>query len=346
MSNATSNNMSSEKAADQGHNIQDSSPFTPSAHRRSRKKYVPSAPLGPNDAIGEGDSRIIYDLNLPSDAFELIRDEVKWQKMYHLSGEVPRLVAVQGAVQPDNSIPIYRHPADESPPLLSFTKTVDVLREAVEKILGHPLNHVLIQLYRDGQDRISEHSDKTLDIVRGSYICNVSLGAERVMTLRTKVSAKAEKQADSNVAKDSDPERQSQRVPLPHNSLFILGENTNKVWLHGIRPDKRPESTKTPEELAFNGQRISLTFRNIGTFINPEADTIWGQGAVSKTKENAQEVIHGECVETEGMIRAFGQENQRNDFNWDANYGRGFNVVNFVTKASPKLSPSEDQQSS
>jgi alkylated DNA repair dioxygenase AlkB len=42
---------------------------------------------------------------------------------------------------------------------------------------------VLIQLYRTGADYISEHSDKTIDVVRGSRIVNVSLGARRTMTL-------------------------------------------------------------------------------------------------------------------------------------------------------------------
>ncbi|KAK2747980.1 hypothetical protein FQN57_001571 [Myotisia sp. PD_48] len=304
-------------------------------HRRipsqSREKLIRKQKLShpitlvPGDGIGTGDSKIIYDLNLPSDIFQTLRSEVNWQKMYHLSGAVPRLVAVQGAVQPDGSIPIYRHPADESPALYPFTTAVDQIRFVVETLLGHPLNHVLIQLYRDGEDKISEHSDKTLDIVRGSNICNVSLGAQRAMTLRTKADAKG------------DSGRQSQRVPMPHNSLFILGEETNRKWLHGIRQDKRPENTKSPEERAFNGERISLTFRHIGTFMNPETNTIWGQGALSKSEAGAREIIHGESSETERMIRAFGRENQQSDFNWDEHYGQGFDVVNFVTTSTAKF---------
>jgi nicotinamidase-related amidase/alkylated DNA repair dioxygenase AlkB len=286
-------------------------------------------------SIGEGDSRIVCDVNIPNDSFERIKAEVDWQKMYHLSGQVPRLVAVQGQTRSDGAIPIYRHPADESPPFKPFTSAVDEVRVAVEQILGHPLNHVLIQLYRDGQDCISEHSDKTLDIVRGSFICNVSLGAERVMVLRTKKSA-----AESTEGTESG--RISQRVPLPHKSLFVLGPNTNMRWLHGIRADKRPETTKSAEEQAFGGQRISLTFRNIGTFIDPVANTIWGQGAVSKTLEQARAVTHGDPIETEQLIGAFGQENRATEFDWDAVYGGGFDVVNFVTAATARLVLSGD----
>ncbi|KAJ5626258.1 hypothetical protein N7510_002567 [Penicillium lagena] len=285
--------------------------------------------------IGEGDSRIVHNIGLPPNAFERIRAEVAWQKMYHLSGQVPRLVAVQGQPNFDGAIPIYRHPADESPPLKSFTSAVDEVRIATERILGHPLNHVLIQLYRDGQDRISEHSDKTLDIIRGSFICNVSLGAQRTMTLRTKVSASA-----SN--KETEFSRMTQRIPLPHNSLFVLGEKTNMRWLHSIRADKRPDSEKSLEERAYGGERISLTFRNIGTYLNPTADTIWGQGAVSKTSDQARTVIHGDPTETERLIRSFGQENHATEFDWDAVYGGGFDVVNFVTTSSARLALSGD----
>ncbi|KAL2814165.1 hypothetical protein BJX63DRAFT_420944 [Aspergillus granulosus] len=304
---------------------------SPTDSRRVRKTKPTTNICRPGDVIGEGDSKIVYDLDLPENAFENIRDEVAWQKMYHMSGQVPRLVAVQGEHSPDGSIPIYRHPADESPPLQPFTTVVNKVRVIVERILGHPLNHVLIQLYRDGQDRISEHSDKTLDIVRGSSICNVSLGAQRVMVLRAKGTEKEEGSG-----------RLSQRVPMPHESLFVLGEKTNARWLHGIKPDKRQESEKSVEERAYGGQRISLTFRHIGTFLDPTGDTIWGQGAVSKAQDDAHPVIHGDPEETERLVRAFGDENRSIDFDWDAVYGKGFDVVNFVTPTSAKLVPAED----
>lgn len=304
----------------------------PSRTKNRRGRSRQSQDLRPGDFIGEGDSRIVYDLDIPEDAFKAIHDEVAWQKMYHMSGQVPRLVAVQGRPLPDGSVPIYRHPADESPPLRPFTSTVDQIRAIVERILGHPLNHVLIQLYRDGQDRISEHADKTLDIVRGSFICNVSLGAQRVMVLRTKTQKSGEE----------DPVRQMQRVPLPHESLFVLGENTNMRWLHGIRPDKRPVSEKSVEDRSYGGQRISLTFRHIGTFLASAGDTIWGQGAVSETQGRAGNVIHGDPAETERLIRAFGQENHATEFDWDAVYGSGFDVVNFVTAETARLILSGD----
>jgi nicotinamidase-related amidase/alkylated DNA repair dioxygenase AlkB len=286
----------------------------------ARPNYAKKNPyLGADDTIAEGDSRIVYNLDLPADAFARIHDEVNWQKMYHMSGQVPRLVAVQGAVS-DGSYPIYRHPADESPVLEPFTETVNTARTRAEKIVGHPLNHVLIQMYRDGQDNISEHSDKTLDIVRGSSIVNVSLGAQRTMTLRTKKRPAPDGQ-------DANDDRQKQQVLMPHGSMFILGPLSNMRWLHGIRPDKRPDTEKSAEEKAYHGERISLTFRNIGTFIDPDSGTIYGQGAVSKQPESAGKVVHGDAAE---LIRAFGAENRETEFDWDGVYGGGFDVVNFV----------------
>ena len=78
-----------------------------------------------------------------------------------------------------------------------------------------------------------------------------------------------------------------------------------------------------------------MTFRYIGTFINPAEKTIWGQGATSKQKSGAQKLLDGHEAEKQGeeMIRAFGQENHRSsDWNWDEWYGKGFDVVNFETK--------------
>ena len=117
-------------------------------------------------------------------------------------------------------------------------------------------------------------------------------------------------------------ERPAQRVPLPHNSLFVLGPETNKRWLHGIRKDGRQENLKAPEELAFSGERISLTFRYIATFLSADGTKIYGQGGTAKTKEDARNVINGNREAAQKLIDAFGFENQQSDdFGWDTTYG-------------------------
>ncbi|MCJ1468348.1 hypothetical protein MMC07_006976 [Pseudocyphellaria aurata] len=139
------------------------SPDVSSSKKRDSWMSVGTHTLGPNDSIGSGDSRIIHDvLSAPliDDAFQRLQDEVKWQTMHHRSGKVPRLVAVQGEIGKDGSVPLYRHPADESPRLLSYSPTIERIRKEMEELLKQPFNHALIQLYRDGNDNISEHSDK------------------------------------------------------------------------------------------------------------------------------------------------------------------------------------------
>ena len=286
-----------------------------------------SQTLGPNDSLGSGDSRIIYDIISPStleSAFSTLKNEIEWQTMFHRSGEVPRLVAVQGEVGPDGEIPIYRHPADESPPLLPFTPLLQKLRQEIEMSLSQSFNHALIQLYRGGVDNISEHSDKTLDIVRDSSIVNLSFGAQRTMTLRTKKSK-------STHGVDSPSMRQTQRTSMPHNSAFVLGPQTNREWLHGVRADKRPNQEKTDEEKAYGGERISITLRQIGTFLDKNEQYIWGAGAKGKTQKEANRISKDKS-EMENMVNAFGKENHSADFDWDAEYGAGFDVVNLVTK--------------
>ncbi|KAF9523312.1 hypothetical protein CPB83DRAFT_863055 [Crepidotus variabilis] len=268
--------------------------------------------------------------------------------MHHRGGEVPRLVAVEGEILEDGSFPVYRHPADESPPLLNFTPTVSLIRNHVQKALNHPVNHVLIQYYRTGGDYISDHSDKTIDVVRGSNIVNVSLGAQRNMTLRMKrekPKASTEVVAAttiSEVSRGSTPQngssvqpvgtpRSAQRIPLPHNSMFVMGLETNSKWLHGINHDNRPLNTKSPEEQVEGGGRISLTFRHIGTFLSKDERRIWGQGAKQKSEESAGLVVH-DPQEIERLILAFGDENQQSNFDWDEAYGAGFNVLHFTEK--------------
>lgn len=318
-------------------------PPTPSAKsstmgKNSKLQSLATLPvLGPEDKIAEGDSRIINDffpadLHHPTDPSRPLKDliftqlynEVRWQKMLHQQGEVPRLVCCQGEFGQDGSMPVYRHPTDQTLPLLHFSPKVQVIRRQAEKLVGHPLNHVLIQLYRSGNDYISEHSDKTLDIVKNSSIVNVSFGAQRTMRLRTKKTSAPKAEEEK---KDDDNQRVTQRVAMPHNSMFVLGLKSNEKWLHGIMADKRLASERSEPETANNGIRISLTFRHIGTFLDAKESTIWGQGATAKDQRDAADVINGDEDENERLIRAFSRENHQNEFAWEEHYGPGFDVL-------------------
>ena len=202
------------------------------------------------------DSQLVLDLipeAMGSAVLADLRNEIAWQDMMLRGGRVPRDVAIQGSIKGDLQ-PLYRHPVDEQPPLTPFTPTVDRIRQLAEGALGQPLNHALLQRYPDRIANISLHADKTLDIARGSSIVNVSIGATRTMLLQHK-----------------DRERRDvRRIDLPHRSMFVLGWQTNRNWRHGIRPDRRRPGEHRPDERRDEGQRISLTFRHIATFLDPD----------------------------------------------------------------------------
>ncbi|KXS95802.1 hypothetical protein AC578_6255 [Pseudocercospora eumusae] len=294
------------------------------AMQNQKSSSSPSAgePLFGRDKEMESQgSRMLHDL-LPQDQAESIFDElnseINWQTMHHQTGAVPRLVCCQAAVAEDGSMPVYRHPADQTLPTTPWTAAVDRVRRAAELVAGHHLNHALIQLYRSGNDYISEHSDKTLDIMPGSNIVNVSFGAQRTMRIRTKRGA---------TNSEESPARTTYRIPMPHNSMLIMSLQTNAQYLHAINWDRRPGVEWSEAEKAYGGQRISLTFRNIGTYLDKNSERIWGQGATGKTQAEARPVVNADPVISQKMIDAFGKENAASTIDYNEIYGKGFDVL-------------------
>lgn len=107
---------------------------------------------------------------------------------------------------------------------------------------------------------------------------------------------------------------------------------TNAKYLHSINPDKRSASELKPPEKAYDGQRISLTFRNIATFLNAGSEHIWGQGATGKDRHEARRVVgRGGDVEAreavEQLLKGFGAENAASEIRWDEWYGAGSDVL-------------------
>lgn len=252
-----------------------------------------------------GSSKILFDV-IPESVcdlnFDAIKNEIQWNQMYQRTNAVPRLISIQATIDEFGVMPIYRHPFDEQPEVVSFTPSVEKIRSYLSNALGQNFNHVLVQYYRDGTDNIGEHTDKTLDILRGSYIVNFSIGATRYMTLQKK---------NDSLCKV--------KIPMIHNSLFILDQETNKKWLHSIKADKRPINIKSADESICECKRISFTFRTIATFIDKEGK-LYGQGARKD----------GGCTnDSLDLVQAFSKENHESDFDWDANYAKGFSSVNF-----------------
>ncbi len=101
---------------------------------------------------------------------------------------------------------------------------------------GAEYNSVLVNLYRDGNDSVSWHSDN--EAVNGSEptIASVSLGATRRFDLRHKDSG------------------ETVRVDLEDGSLLVMSGLSQHCWVHQIAKTK----TKV-------GPRINLTFRRVVT---------------------------------------------------------------------------------
>ena len=115
-----------------------------------------------------------------------------------------------------------------------MTPTLDVILKLCAQASGAQYNSVLVNLYRDGRDSVSWHSDN--EEINGSEptIASVSLGATRRFDLRHKESG------------------ETVRVDLEDGSLLVMSGLSQHCWVHQIAKTK----TKV-------GPRINLTFRQV-----------------------------------------------------------------------------------
>ena len=115
-----------------------------------------------------------------------------------------------------------------------MTPTLEQVLELCVQASGSSFNSVLVNLYRDGNDSVSWHSDN--EEINGSepVIASVSLGATRRFDLRHKESG------------------ETVRVDLEDGSLLVMSGLSQHCWVHQIAKTK----TKV-------GPRINLTFRQV-----------------------------------------------------------------------------------
>lgn len=99
-------------------------------------------------------------------------------------------------------------------------------------------NGVLLNRYRDGRDAIGRHTDREDDLVPGSPIVGVSLGATRTMRIRP---------AGGRAADEV-------RLPLRDGSVLLMHGDCQRALTHEVR--REPDVA---------GERISLTFRAVMT---------------------------------------------------------------------------------
>ena len=142
------------------------------------------------------------------------------------------------------------------------------------------------KILKDSQTSITERQTHTQTLIQTQDDASVSLTSYSYSSSRS---------------------RDIQRVSLSHNSLFCLGWDTNRLYTHAIKQDKRDSSqVKKTEYVSYHNQnqiqkmklkmelleggggdggrsyerhRISFTFRTIATFQHTVTGTITGQGS-------------------------------------------------------------------
>lgn len=164
--------------------------------------------------------------------FQKLNDEIVWKQeemiMYGKSIKFPRLTAWYG----DNDKPYSFSGIILNPK--PWTSELIEIKRKIETKCNVAFNSVLLNLYRNGKDSISWHTDAEKELGRNPVIASVNFGATRKFQLRH--------------------QKTKQRIELElcHGSLLIMQGELQHYWQHQV--------PKTNKEI---GQRINLTFRVI-----------------------------------------------------------------------------------
>jgi alkylated DNA repair dioxygenase AlkB len=161
-------------------------------------------------------------------------EDIKWRqeeiKMYGKTYPVPRKTAWYGYEGFNYKYSgILCNPEPWTKELLGIKKVIESF------LLDSDFNSVLLNLYRDGSDKVSWHADDEKGLGTNPLIASVSLGATRRFDLKHK----------------TDPDKKLQLELVP-GSLIVMKGAIQHNWLHQI-----PVQKKILEP------RINLTFRTI-----------------------------------------------------------------------------------
>ena len=117
---------------------------------------------------------------------------------------------------------------------LPWTNELLALKKIVEAQSGESFNSCLLNLYHNGSEGMSWHSDAEKELKENSAIASLSFGAERKFSFKHVSSKK------------------TTSLILQHGSLLVMKGVTQKNWLHCL-----PTTTK------INHPRVNLTFRTM-----------------------------------------------------------------------------------
>ncbi|WDO14771.1 alpha-ketoglutarate-dependent dioxygenase AlkB [Flavobacterium sp. WW92] len=162
--------------------------------------------------------------------YTTLLEQTRWHTyempMYEKVVAAPRLVSwFEDSVQ-----------KKDKAPTISLTPDLCAIRQRVETETQIKFNAVLLNLYRDGNDGVSWHSDKTASVNKNMIIASVTFGETRMFRLRHKFRK----------------ELQQVEIPLYHGSFLLMAGTTNSFWEHQV--------PKTARKVL---PRINLTFRQV-----------------------------------------------------------------------------------
>lgn len=162
-----------------------------------------------------------------------LQESVEWRQdkitFYGKVHDIPRLTAWFG--DPGRN---YNYSNIQMNPV-AWTPTISKLKETVERVSNHSFNSLLLNYYRDGNDKVSWHSDDEKELGLNPTIASISLGAERKFKLRHKTKKELKHE-----------------IVLKHGSLLLMAGETQHHWEHEI-----------PKTAVKIGPRINLTFRTV-----------------------------------------------------------------------------------
>ncbi len=117
---------------------------------------------------------------------------------------------------------------------LAWTDTLMKLKQITEEVSKENFNSCLLNLYHNGNEGMSWHSDDEKELKENGAIASLSFGAQRKFLFKHKDT------------------REKVELYLSHGSLLIMKDQTQKNWLHSLPTSKK---ILLP--------RINLTFRTI-----------------------------------------------------------------------------------
>lgn len=117
---------------------------------------------------------------------------------------------------------------------IPWTSELLQLKKIVEEKSNSNYNSCLMNLYHDGSEGVSWHSDDEKTLLKNGTIASLSFGAERKFSFKHKIT------------------KETHSLILEHGALLLMKGSTQINWLHSI-----PKSTK------ISLPRISLTFRRM-----------------------------------------------------------------------------------